>query len=63
MANETLEQLNAQRYTVQNRLSSVRTRLKGNPSPEKRREYEERKASLTAERERLTAEIKKLGSN
>jgi hypothetical protein len=55
-----LEQLEAQRYTVQNRLSSARTRLKGNPSEAKRREYEERKAALTAERERLTAEIKSL---
>ncbi len=55
-----LAQLEAERYTVTNRLSSVRTRLKGTPSPEKRREYEERKAKLTAERDRLGAEIKKL---
>lgn len=55
-----LEQLHAQRYTVTNKLSSVRTRLKGNPPEAKRREYEERKAALTAERERLTAEIKAL---
>lgn len=55
-----LEQLEAQRYTVQNKLSSVRTRLKGNPLEAKRREYEERKAALTAERERLTVEIKAL---
>jgi len=57
-----LGQLEAERYTIQNKLSSVRTRLKGNPSPEKRREYEERKAALTAERDRLGAEIKKIKS-
>ncbi|MBA3841344.1 MAG: hypothetical protein H0X39_01770 [Actinobacteria bacterium] len=62
MTNENLEieALKAQRYTVQNKLSSVRERLKGNPSPEKRRQYDERKAALTAERERLSAAIKAL---
>jgi hypothetical protein len=60
-AQETpLEQLQAQRYTVQNQLSSVRTRLKGNPSEEKARIYRERKAALEAERERLASEIKAL---
>lgn len=58
--NSRLEQLEAQRYTVQNKLSSVRTRLKGNPPEAKRRAYEERKAALTAERERLSTEIKTL---
>jgi hypothetical protein len=41
----------------------VRTRLKGNPSAEKRREYEERKIALNAERDRLGAEIKALQNN
>jgi hypothetical protein len=59
---DELERLKAQRYTTQNRLSSVRTRLKnGKHSDEKRREYEARRVELMAERERLSAEIKKLG--
>ena len=57
-----LERLKAQRYTTQNRLSSVRTRLKGNPSAERRREYEARRDALSAERDRIAAEIKALQS-
>jgi hypothetical protein len=60
MQTSRVEQLKAQRYTVENKLSSVRTRLKGNPPEARRREYEERKAALMAERGRLTAEIKAL---
>jgi hypothetical protein len=58
--NVLVEQLQAQRYTVQNKLSSVRTRLKGIPSAEKRHEYEERQTSLLAERDRLAEQIKAL---
>jgi hypothetical protein len=55
-----LEQLQARRYTVQNQLSSVRTRLKGNPGEEKVRMYEERRTALLTERAALAAEIKAL---
>jgi len=56
-----VEELQAQRYTVQNKLSSVRTRLKGNLSEEKARMYRERQAALLAERDRLADEIKRRG--
>jgi hypothetical protein len=58
--NAALERLKAQRYTTQNRLSSVQTRLKGNPSAERRREYEARRDSLLVDRDRIAAEIKAL---
>jgi hypothetical protein len=58
--NPALARLKAQRYTTQNKLSSVQTRLKGNPSPERRLEYEARRDALTADRNRIRAEIQAL---
>lgn len=56
-----LEQLKAQRYTVTNKLSSVRTRLKSPKlSEEKAREYRERQLALLTERDRLAAAIEAL---
>lgn len=56
-----IQQLKARRYTVQNRLSSVNTRLKrANLSAEKLAMYHARKADLLAERDRLAAEIEVL---
>jgi hypothetical protein len=55
---DELGRLKAERYTTANRLSSVRTRLKGNHSDERRRELEARRDELEAKRMRLTAEIK-----